>query len=235
VAVDADPPEVELSASATARPAEESSAESSSSSSSNLSKSNPDSDVASADFKADTADYDAEAKDTEPAEKPSRFSFSSDRLALAVGLVVVLAMGGLAGWLGFRAYDSHQTQEQEQLFVQVGRQGAINLTTLDWQNADADIQRILDSATGTFHDTFSQRSQPFVDVIMRTQSKTEGTITEASLESLSGDQAQVLVAVQVKTSNKAEPEQEPRFWRMRVSVQKISDDEAKVSDVAFIP
>ena len=51
------------------------------------------------------------------------------------------------------------------LFVQVARQGALNLTTIDCQSADADVQRILDSATGTFYDDFSKRSQPFIDVV----------------------------------------------------------------------
>jgi Mce-associated membrane protein len=235
VAVNADPPRTELSTSATERSAEEPGSESTSSA---VPEAAADSNAAPADVevaKSDVADYDAEAEEAGPAKKHRRFSLGSDRLALALGLVAVLAMGGLAGWLGFRAVDSYQAKEQRQLFLQVGRQGAIHLTTLDWQNADANVQRILDSATGTFKDTFSQRKQPFVDVITRTQSKTEGAITEASLESLSGDHAKVLVAVQVKTSNKAQPEQDPRLWRMRISVQKISDDEPKVSDVAFIP
>src|SRR5882757_1932661 len=33
-----------------------------------------------------------------------------------------------------------------------------DLTTIDWQEADSDIQRILDGATGRFHDDFAQRS-----------------------------------------------------------------------------
>ena len=80
------------------------------------------------------------------------------RLATILGLVVVVALAGLVGWLGFRAYESHKTAEQQRsLFLQVGRQGALNLTTIDFEHADADVQRILDSATGTFYDDFSKR------------------------------------------------------------------------------
>jgi len=43
-----------------------------------------------------------------------------------------------------------------------------------------------------------------------------------------------LVAVTVKTSNAGAPEQAPRAWRMRISVQKVGD-EAKVSNVEFVP
>jgi Mce-associated membrane protein len=59
-------------------------------------------------------------------------------------------------------------------------------------------------------------------------------VTEAGLESQSGEGAQVLVAVTVKTSNAGAAQQEPRAWRMRLSVQKVGD-EAKVSNVEFVP
>jgi Mce-associated membrane protein len=182
----------------------------------------------------DVKDYDAEvvgeSGDAEPAKLPNRHL----RLAAAIGLVAVVTLAAMVGFLGFRDYQSHQAQEQRELFVQVGRQGALNLTTIDWQHADTDVQRALDSATGAFYDDFSKRQRPFIEVVKKAQSKSTGTITEAGLESESGDQAQVLVAVTVKTSNLGAAEQEPRIWRMRISVQKV-DGEPKVSNVAFVP
>jgi Mce-associated membrane protein len=71
-------------------------------------------------------------------------------------------------------------------------------------------------------------------VVKHTQSKSEGTVTAAGLESQSDDQAQVLVAVTVQTTNAGSGEQEPRAWRMRISVEKV-DDAAKVSNVVFVP
>ena len=180
----------------------------------------------------DSADYDEEAPDEEAA--PAKPRMSHLRLATIVGLVLVVALAGLTGWLGFRTYQSHQADEQRNLFLQVGRQGALNLTTIDWQQADANVQRILDSATGTFYDDFQKRAQPFVEVVKQAQSKSVGTIAEAGLESESDNGAQVLVAVTVKTSNAGAPEQAPRAWRMRISVQKVGD-EAKVSNVEFVP
>ena len=44
----------------------------------------------------------------------------------------------------------------------------------------------------------------------------------------------MLVAVTVTPSNAGAPEQQPRAWRMRISVQKVGDD-AKVSNVEFVP
>ena len=184
----------------------------------------------------DSADYDEEADEEAPDEEaaPAKPRMSHLRLATLAGLVVVVALAGLTGWLGFRTYQSHQADEQRKLFLQVGRQGALNLTTIDWQQADANVQRILDSATGTFYDDFQKRAQPFIDVVKQAQSKSVGTIAEAGLESESDHDAQVLVAVTVKTSNAGAPEQAPRAWRMRISVQKVGD-EAKVSNVEFVP
>lgn len=159
---------------------------------------------------------------------------SAVRMAALFGVSVVVVLAALAGWLGFRTYQSHQAESQRQLFLQVGRQGALNLTTIDHEHADADIQRILDSATGDFYDDFSQRSQPFVEVVKKAKSKSVGTITEAGVESYTDQDAQVLVAVTVKTSNEAAAEQEPRSWRMRVSVTKLGD-ELKVANVEFVP
>ena len=186
----------------------------------------------SADDNADSADYDEEAPDEEAA--PAKPPMSHLRLATIVGLVLAVALAGLTGWLGFRTYQSRQADEARTLFLQVGRQGALNLTTIDWQQADANVQRILDSATGTFYDDFQKRAQPFVEVVKQAQSKSVGTIAEAGLESESDNGAQVLVAVTVKTSNAGAPDQAPRAWRMRISVQKVGD-EAKVSNVEFVP
>lgn len=180
----------------------------------------------------EAASYDDEAP--EEAAKPTKPPMSPVRLALIAGLVAVVALAGLTGWTGYRGYKAYQAEKERQLFLQVGRQGALNLTTINWEHAEEDVQRVLDSATGTFYDDFQNRSAPFVEVVKQAQSKSEGSITEAGLESASGDQAQVLVAVTVNTSNVGAPQQEPRAWRMRLTVQKVGDD-AKVSNVEFVP
>jgi Mce-associated membrane protein len=187
---------------------------------------------------ADAEDYEAavdEAVDTGAAEAaPVKGPMSHVRLAAIFGLAVVLALGTIVGWLGFRAYQSHQAQAQRQLFLQVARQGALNLTTIDWQHAEADVQRVLDSATGQFYDQFSARKQPFIDVLKKAQSKSVGTVTEAGLESDALEKAQALVAVSLKTSDLGGGDQPPREWRMRISLEKVGND-VKISDVTFVP
>jgi Mce-associated membrane protein len=173
---------------------------------------------------------DADGEPTPPSKKPMATSWR----ATLFGLAIVVVLAGLVGWFGFRVYQSHQAQAQRSQFLQVARQGALNLTTIDWQHAEADVHRILDGATGEFYDDFAKRSQPFIEVLKQAQAKTVGTITEAGLESETTDSAQALVAVSVQTSNAGEPEQVPRAWRMRINVQKVGD-QMKVSNVGFVP
>jgi Mce-associated membrane protein len=156
------------------------------------------------------------------------------RQLIVAGLAIVIGLSTVVGWLGYRTHQTRQISTTAAHFVEVARQGAINLTTIDWEHADADVERILTSAAGTFYDDFTQRSQPFIEVVKQTKSKSIGTVTEAGLESISDDRAQVLVAVNVKTTLQGQPEVAPRSWRMRISVQKQGDD-VKVSNVEFVP
>jgi Mce-associated membrane protein len=163
-----------------------------------------------------------------------RSGTSGFRLALALGLTAVLAIGGLGGWLGYGAYRVHGEDQLRQQFLAVGKQEALNLTTIDYTEADADVQRVVDSSTGEFYNDFSKRTQPFIDAVKQAHSKTQGTVTDAGLEWVERDQAQVLVAVAVTTSTVDTQEQQPRPWRMRIGVQRVGDG-AKVSNVEFVP
>ncbi|OBF59374.1 hypothetical protein [Mycolicibacterium monacense] len=173
---------------------------------------------------ADGADETGEAG---PADR------SPVRKALLAGLALVVVLAAVTGWFGYQAYRSDQDTRERNLFLEVGRQAAQNLTTIDWERADADVQRVLDVATGTFYDDFQKRAEPFLQVVKEAKSKSVGTLGEAGLESVSGDTAEVLVAVTVKSSNAGAPEQPPRAWRMRLTVQRV-DDGAKVSQVEFV-
>ncbi len=165
--------------------------------------------------------------------RPIQPATQVERIALIAGLIAGVVLAGLVGWLSFRTYEAHNLEAQRDLFVQAASQGAANLSTVDYQHADADAQRILDSATGKFADSFSRRKQSYIDNAKRTRWRSLGEVTDAGLESVTGDQGRVLVAVTVKSADPAQAEQEPRFLRMRITVQKVGDG-AKVSDVAFV-
>jgi Mce-associated membrane protein len=153
--------------------------------------------------------------------------------AVAAGLALVIAGGALAGWLGVGAHQAEQGQALRNLYVQTAREAALNLTTISYTEADTDIRRILDSSTGAFREDFLHRSEPFVAVVKQARSKSEGTVTEAGVESVNGDGAQVLLAVSVRTSLAEAPAGPPRNWRMRISVAKDGAG-ARISNVQFV-
>lgn len=156
------------------------------------------------------------------------------QMALVVGLASFVAVGTLCSWLGYRAHQAREEDQFRALLIQIGKQAAVNLTTIDYEHAERDVQRILDSATGEFREDFKNRSGPFIDIVKKVQSKSVGTVTEAGLESMNPQEGRVLLAVTVKSSSRGSPDEKPRYWRMRVTVGR-EGDEAKVSRVDFIP
>lgn len=154
-------------------------------------------------------------------------------LGARVGIAVVVVLAVLTGWLGYRAYQSYGVEQQREAFLQAGRQAATALTNVSWETADADVQRVLDSASGTFFDDFQKRAESYLEVVKQVQSKSEGTITSSALESVDDNTAKVLVSVTVKSTNAGVPEQAPQFWRMRLTVEQNAG-QAEVSDVEFI-
>jgi Mce-associated membrane protein len=164
---------------------------------------------------------------------PSQPAGRVERIALITGLVAGAVLAGLVGWLSFRTYEAQNSAAQRELFVQTAEQVAVNLSTVDYQHAEADAQRITDSATGNFADNFARHKQLYIDTAKRTRSKSLGTVSDAGLESQSGAKGRVLVSVTVKAADPAQAQQEPQFVRMRLTVQKVGNV-VKVSDVAFV-
>lgn len=156
------------------------------------------------------------------------------RAALVAGLITLVAAGALAGWFCYQLRQQNNLQRTDAMYLTAARQAAINLTTIDFAEADRDVKRVLDSSTGTFHDEFQKNSTGFADAVRRAQAQTVGTVTEAAIESVSGQTAQVLVAISVKSTIAGKPEQQPRLWRMRITTVEQGNG-VKVSNVGFVP
>jgi Mce-associated membrane protein len=151
---------------------------------------------------------------------------------LAFGLVTIAALAALTVWLALRIGAASEMQRQRAHFLEAGRDSAIMLTTVKYEEVESDVKRIVDSSTGPFLADFRNRSQEFADTVKRTKSHTQGTIAEAGLESVRGDQADVLVVVSVKTSL-AGADSPARLWRMRIAIQQIGHD-MKLANVEFM-
>ncbi|MBE5461569.1 hypothetical protein [Mycobacteroides abscessus] len=157
------------------------------------------------------------------------------RPVFVTGSLLLLVLASLVGWLGYQDHLQRQGDYKRSLLLQEAKQGALNLTNIDFRHVDNDVQRILSSSTGKFHDEFQGRSTQFTDFIKSAKSVSQGEVAQAGLEALNGDEARVAVAMSVKTYTGNENNPQQRFWRMRITVQSIGNETVKVSNVEFVP
>jgi Mce-associated membrane protein len=183
---------------------------------------------------------DSEPRDVHGVDVPgdrSRIRFRRPRArpvavaAAIVGLVAILTANGFLAWHHYRA--DHDRQRAVQ-FATAARQGVVNMTTLDFNRADADVARVLDSATGDFRADFASRVDEFTKVVKDSKVVTVGTVTAAAVQSMTKDSAVVLVAANSTLTDAKGTKGEPRKWRLNVTVTRDAD-QLKMSKVEFAP
>ena len=106
--------------------------------------------------------------------------------------------------------------------------------SLDFTSVDEDVQRILDNSTGDFREEFEAQAKDFATVAKESKVVTEATATAAAVESMTDSDAVVLVTATSTVSNTAGAQQEPRSWRLAVSLTR-DGDQIKMSKVEFAP
>ncbi|MGC5255604.1 hypothetical protein ACPXCG_04565 [Gordonia sp. DT218] len=150
---------------------------------------------------------------------------------MSVITVATLVTTGLIGWHHHTATSEH---ERAQAFTAAADRGVTAITSLDFNNAQRDVQRILDQSTGAFYNDFKGRAKDFTSVIEQSKVTTKGKVTGSAVESMSGDDAVILVSASSDVTNAAGAKQEPRTWRLRVTVSDV-DGTMKISKVDFVP
>jgi Mce-associated membrane protein len=166
-----------------------------------------------------------------PAQRRSRML---SMLAKPVAIVLILGFAGASGYMLWKHQEATRQQQRTAAFVAGARQGVINLTSLDFNRAKEDVQRVIDSSTGAFKDQFQQRAADFTRVVQESKAITEGTVNGAAVESMDEHSAKVLVSATSRVTNKPDAKDEPRTWRLKVTV---ADDggQYKMSNVEFVP
>ena len=173
----------------------------------------------------------------EPADKRQKAA-RRPRSALAktaiTFLLIALALGGVAGYLGYVRYQEHVAQQQRDRFLAVGEQVAVDLTSVRFDSAEADLQRILDHATDNLYNDLSKRTGTFPEVARANQGIASGKVISAGVESIDDTRAQVLVAVNVVWTNQTLPQEKTDPWRMRVMLREVAPGDVKASRVEFV-
>jgi Mce-associated membrane protein len=168
------------------------------------------------------------------ASRPGQRRPQSATMLTAAVVVLIVALLGASGYIAVRHRDAAQRQQRAAAFTAAARQGVINMTTLNFEHAEDDIQRLLDNSTGEFKDDFAKQADDFVKVAKQTRAVSDGTVNSAAVESMGNDSAVVLVAVTSHVSNAAGANEDPREWRLRVTVTK-DGDQIKMSNLVYVP
>ena len=198
----------------------------------------------------DDEGYDAESDDDSKAT-PDKASGAADPETSSAGrrrwlpsvstsakLAAIAIIGGFA-WLSVYMVLEHrhatERQQREAAFVAAAKQGVVYMTSLDFNRARADLQRLIDVTTCEFKDDFQQRADDFAAVVAQSKSITEGTVNGAAIESLDGNSASVLVLATSRTTNSPPGKDEPpKTWRIKVTVTEVGGL-YKMSKVEYVP
>jgi len=114
------------------------------------------------------------------------------RLLIALILLIAVAAVATAAYLYTHRDDSADDRAGA---LAAARQYAVDLTTYDFATIDADFGRFARHGTPAFRKSFAVTEEASKPAIVKSQSRALGTVVGAGLESLSGDRASVLVAV----------------------------------------
>jgi Mce-associated membrane protein len=149
-------------------------------------------------------------------------------------IILILCFAGASGYMVWQDHDTTQREQRAVNFVAGARQGVVNMTSLDFNKSKEDVQRVLDSSTGEFRDDFQQRAKDFAAVAEQSKVVTQGTVNAAAIESMDEHSALVLVSATSRITNSAGAKDEPRAWRLRVTVTE-DGGQYKMSKVDFVP
>ncbi len=184
--------------------------------------------------------------ETSEADQPSTASTKSTRRRLrvpqwsglgkplaAAAIVAICVLLGASGWMLWHHHTVLAERQRSAAYVAAARQGVINLTSLDFNKAKEDVQRVLDSATGEFRDDFQRRADDFASVVKDSKAVTQGSVGATAVESMNKDSAVILVLANERVTNSAGAKDDPRAFRFRVSVVR-DGDQLKISKVEFV-
>ena len=174
---------------------------------------------------ADDAETEEEVSDETPedAESESESARSRRRLRLpslsvtwkAAAIILTCAFVGASGYMMWQRHEITERNQRVANFIAGARQGVVNMTSLDFNRAKEDVQRVIDSSTGQFRDDFQQRAKDFTTVVEQSKVVTQGTVNAAAVQSIDGNSALVLVAATSQITNAAGAKDEPRRWRLK--------------------
>jgi len=204
-----------------------------------------DPDPAPLDLAAAADAADAEATEAEPHAKQARARAARLRSAAVLlswrrraGLAAAVLLSAAALALTAIMVVQHgrvtAQRADEGRRIEAARTAVIALLSIDHAQARADVQRVLDVTAGAFRDDFARTADDFVSTAERYRTVTKGEVKAAALETATADSAVVLVAAVSQVTNASGAREDPRPFRMSVTVTR-DGDRFKMSGLEFVP
>jgi hypothetical protein len=156
-------------------------------------------------------------------------------IAAAVLLGALLAAAVVFGIRDHRHRDAtaQTLVPAEQSAMSAARAEAVALTTIGYQTASSDLNRVLAGATGSLRTQFEKERSQLPATLAQTKSQSRGTVLSSALSSASADRAQVLVAVDARvTGTDTTSSGALKHYRMVVTLQRVAG-RWLASEVAF--
>lgn len=203
-----------------------------------------------ADAAAEATDADAEEDEpveiaeTEPAADPKKWARVRGGvqiprlfwkvLASSLTIITIAALLAASGWMIWQHREAQHRQQLIAEYTAAAKQSVVTLMSLNFNTAEADVQRILDSSTGEFRKDFEEQAKDFVKLAHDAKVITEAKTNVAAVDTMTDDSAVVLVAVTSSVTNSAGAKQEPRPWRVAAHMAR-DGDQIKLAKVEFVP
>jgi Mce-associated membrane protein len=157
---------------------------------------------------------------------------------IAAALAILIIIGAVSGSVYMVLAHRNATRQQHRVaeFDAAARQGVVTLTSLDFNDAKEGVRRIVDDSTGSFKDDFLKMADDFVKVVEQSKVVARGTVQAAAVEldTMTADSAVVLVACTSEITNAAGAKQDPRSYRLIVTMTR-DGGQLKMSKVEFVP
>lgn len=155
-------------------------------------------------------------------------------VAAALAVIGVAALASTSAWIIVKHGQAEHERALNAEFSAAARQGVVSLMSLNFNSAEQDVQRILDNSTGEFRKDFEEQQQDFAKVAQSSKVITEATVTATAVKSMTEHTADVLVSAFSTITNEQGAKDDPRTWRLIVSMAR-EGDQIKMAKVEFAP
>jgi len=179
----------------------------------------------------DAEDLEADAA---PVRRRGKLASIAKYAAVILAVIGIAALASTSAWIVVKHRQAEHQRDLSAQFSAAARQGVVSLMSLDFNRAKEDVQRIVDSSTGQFREDFQSQAEEFAKVAESSKVVTEAKVTATAVQAMTEDTADVLVAAASTITNAQGAKEDPRSWRLIVSMAR-DGDQIKMAKVEFAP